>query len=259
MKTKTILTSAIVALVVCFSSSRADAQWGGGFGYRPWGGGYGYYRLSPLNTLGKVKVNVDINYSGDITQTDAALGNGAKRNPYGLVIGTNEMTKFMLTCIPNQDRRPSMGEPTTKMDFHKLVCSLEIRGVNLGDRLGRFASFEEEVSQVGRILVWLDSSRRYLLLDSADPARRRIEWPYASSVPPQRVYVQALENTQPGAAFLVTLELDDSNKTGVCRAFGEPAIWDRVLVSAHTPGIPKPYEDRTPVWVFTGGGVGNTK
>ena len=258
MKIKTILTAAIVTLIVCFSSSNAEAQWGawgGGIGYRTWAGRPWYMQ----NSIGKVKLNVDINFSGQINGSDNIGGNGAKRNPYGMVIGTNEMTKFAITCVPNQDRHRSVGEPTTKMDFHKLVCSLEIQGVNLGDRKGRFASFEEEAAQCGRILVWLDSSRRYLLLDSADPARRRVEWPYAASVPPARVYVQALENTQPGAAFLVTLELDDSNASGICRSFGEPAVWDRVLVSAHTPGIPKPYTDRTPVWVYTGGGVGNTK
>jgi hypothetical protein len=261
MKTKTFLITAAAALITCFSSTSAEAQWGGwgawggGLGNRSWGARY----LYQYNQIGKVKLDVDIDFSGEITGKDRFLGNGAKRNPYGLVIGTNEMTKFAITCIPNQDRRPSVGEPNTKMDFHKLVCSLEIQGVNLGDRKGRFASFEEEVAQCGRILVWLDSSRRYLLLDSADPARRRVEWPYYASVPPARVYVQALQDTQPGAAFLVTLELDDSNATGVCRAFGEPAVWDRVLVSSHTPGIPKPYVDRTPVWVYTGGGIGNTK
>lgn len=259
MKTKTILLAAFVALTTFFTTSEAEAQmggWGAGFGRPTWGGA----RWRGFDSIGKVRLDVDIDFSGFINGRDASRGNGAKRNPYGLVIGTNEMTKVAITCVPNQDRRPSIGEPTYKMDFHKLVCSMEIRGVNLGDKEGRFASFEEEVSQAGRILVWLDSSRRYLLLDSADPARRRVEWPYAASVPPERVYIQAVENTQPGAAFLVTLELDDSNSNGVSRALGEPAVWDRVLISAHTPGIPKPYIDRTPVWVFTGSGSGsNTK
>lgn len=257
MKTKTILATAIIALVSCFSTPDAKAQWGAwgsGYGFGGWGGGWGgwgyggWYGVNPA--LGEVKIDVDINFSGTIDYADRSLGNAEKRNPWGLVIGTNEMTKLMLKCKPNQDRRPSIGEPTTRMDFYKLVASLEVQGVNLADKKGRFKSYEEEVAHCGRVLVWLDSSRHYLLLDSSDPTRRRVEWPYASSVPPERVYVQAVAPTAPGSAFLVTYELDDSNKK--CKIFGEPAIWDRVLVSAHKPGMPKPFVDRTPVWVVTG-------
>ena len=254
MNMQKLITAAFVALITCLATSQADAQWGawgGGMGYRSWGHRY----WAP--EIGKVRLTVDINYSGTIRGLEGT--NEQKRNPYGLVIGTNEMTKFQILCEPNQSRRPSIGEPPERLPFYKLVCSLDIKGVNLADPKGRFNSFEEEVAQCGRILVWLDSSRRYLLLDSADPARRHVDWPYAMSVPPSRVYIQALSDTMPGAAFLVTLELDDSNLNGICRHFGDLASWDRVLVTAHTPGIPKPYEDRTPVWVATGGGAGNTK
>jgi hypothetical protein len=50
------------------------------------------------------------------------------------------------------------------------------------------------------------------------------------------------------------MELDDSNRHGLSKVFGEPAIWDRQLISVQVPGVhPKPWKDKTPVWVTTHG------
>jgi hypothetical protein len=150
-----------------------------------------------------------------------------------------------------------VGEPKVRLPFPVLVASLELRGINLANKKGRFSSFEDEVSACGRVLVWLDHTKRHLLLDSSDPARRRVEWPYASSVPPERVFIEGLKSTQPGSAFIVTFELDDSNRHGLSKIFSEPAIWDRQLLSVQLSGKnPKPWVDTSPVWV-TAGAKGN--
>jgi hypothetical protein len=142
-----------------------------------------------------------------------------------------------------------MGAPKIKMPFHLLVSSLEIRGVNLGRKDGKFATFEDEVATCGRVLVWLDHTKQYLLLDSADPERRRVEWPYSTSVPPERVFVEGVVPTQPGGAFYITMALDDSNRQGFSKFFSEPAVWDRQMISVKQPGVePKPWTDMSPVW-----------
>jgi|GEM_PF-2049433 len=268
MKTSKLTLLFTVAVFLGLGVKESSAQWGGGWGpaWGGWGPGWGSWGpgwswpggswnwQEPTNPIGRVKIEGDVNYSGKIDNLDIYMGNEPKRNPYGLIIGAGEMTKLILTCQPNAYRQPNVGEPKVRMDFYKLVSILEVRGVNLADRKGRFATFEEEIANSGRVLVWLDHTRRYLLLDSSDPTRRRVEWPWASSVLPERVFVEAVETTQPGAALIVTLELDDSNVTGIRRIFGEPAMWDRQMISVKVPGKPKPYVDRTPVWVSARGG-----
>ncbi|MEZ5384387.1 MAG: hypothetical protein R3F13_02605 [Prosthecobacter sp.] len=270
MKRSTFFLTLISFLLAGFGAQKANAQWGpigpigfsgGGWG-SSWGGGWGPSYVgwglggwsNQSNPLGRVQIQGDVNFSGKIDEVDAGMGNEPKRNPHGLIIGAGEMTKLILTCQPNAYRQRQVGEPKVKMDFYKLVSVLDVKGVNLGDKKGRFASFEDETATCGRVLVWLDSTRRHLLLDSSDPTRRRVEWQWASSVPPERVFVEAMSPTQPGGALIVTLELDDSNKRGFGKWFGEPAIWDRQLISVGTFGKPKPNIDRTPVWTVTGGG-----
>jgi hypothetical protein len=219
--------------------------WGGGYGFGEW---HQYQSISPL--MGKVEIRADVDYDAKIDFGDKQLGKEAKFNPYGLMVGSGELTKLLLTAQPNGDRNVTVGEPRVTMPFHILVASLEVRGVNLGDKRGRFKSFEQEVATCGRLLVWLDHNRKYLLLDSADPARRKVEWPFSSSVPPERVFVEGVMPTHPGGAFVVTLELDDSKRTWLSKFFySEPAIWDRQLITVHPKGVtPKPWKDNTPVW-----------
>jgi hypothetical protein len=264
MKTNKLLAAIFVLLAITTGASTANAQWGGwggfgpGFAYQGWGNYYPYaYYFSPnpySPYLGKVKIEGDVDYNKKIDSQDAALGNHPKKNPYGLVIGAGELTKLILTTQPNPDRQVQVGKPKVKLPFPILVASLEVRGINLGHKRGRFASFEDEVAASGRVLVWLDHTKRHLLLDSSDPARRRVEWPYANSVPPERVFVEGIVPSQPGSAFIVTLTLDDTNRKGLSKIFSEPAIWDRQLITVHVPGVhPKPWFDSSPVWVNTSG------
>lgn len=253
-------------LALCLiTAQRADAQvffgpqglsgLGPGWrGWSAWGGGYAigqWYHTRPSSPyLGRAEIKADVNYSSGIDRHDHDLGKDAKFNPYGLMLGSGELTKLLLTAAPNGDRNVTVGEPRVQLPFPVLVASLEVRGINLGHRKGRFASFEQEVATCGRVLVWLDHNRKYLLLDSADPARRRVEWPFASSIPPERVFVEGVTPTQPGGAFIVTLELDDSKRNPISAFFySEPAVWDRQLITVHPKGVtPKPWSDNTPVW-----------
>lgn len=254
MKTKSPLLAVCVFAATVFTAVTASAQWGNpvGFGWgptmmRP----SSYYRFygSRFGTMGQVKIASDLTYDTKINAYDANLGNAGKRNPYGLIVGSGEVSKLLLTCRPNADRQPGLGNPKIQMPFHLLVASLDIRGVNLSRKDGRFASFEEEVATCGRILVWLDHTKQYLLLDSADPERRRVEWPYSTSVPPERVFVEGVVPTQPGGGFYITMALDDSNRQGLSKLFGEPAVWDRQMISVKQPGVePKPWADPSPVW-----------
>ena len=264
MKINNLLFTFILTFAALSGASSVNAEWGGwggfgpGFAYQGWGNYYPYayyFGSSPYSPyLGKVKIEGDVNYSNTIDSTDASLGNHPKRNPHGLIIGAGELTKLILTTQPNPDRQIQVGKPKDKLPFPILVASLEIKGINLADKKGRFASFEEEVATSGRILVWLDHTKRNLLLDSSDPTRRRIEWPYASSVPPERVFVEGLTPCQPGSAFIITLELDDINRRGLSKIFSEPSIWDRQLITIQSPGKgQKPWSDRSPVWVSSNG------
>ncbi|WP_395752799.1 hypothetical protein [Prosthecobacter sp.] len=234
-----------------FSGGGWGSSWVGGYGgYSGWGApGYNVQ----TNPIGRVKIEGDVNFSGQINEADAAMGNEPKRNPYGLTVGAGEMTKLIMTCQPNAYRQRQVGEPKVRMDFYKLVTGLEIKGVNLGDKKGRFQNFEQETATCGRILVWMDSTRRQLLLDSADPSRRRVEWLWSATVPPERIFVEGVRPTNPGGAFIVTYELDDSNKKGISKWFGEPAVWDRQLITVGQVKVPKPKIDRTPTWTTVSG------
>ena len=109
---------------------------------------------------------------------------------------------------------------------------------------------EEEIYNCGRILVWSDETRTELLLDSSDMAKRTLMWPYSESAPLPHIYVEAVDPAQPGGAHIITWELDDSyGQNGFQRAFGEPAVWDRLMVTAQPSGVQKPFEDKSPAWV----------
>ncbi len=226
----------------------------GGFGI-----GWGYFPYQDL-TLGTVSLTGDFDYSGIIDGSDASQKENVKRNPPGLVVGSSELARVDLSVIPNASRQSDnkgVGSPKLKFLFHKTAVTLDLRPVNLASRRGRFASFEEEQSRSGRVLVWLDAGRKNLLLDSADLQRRRVEWPQSSSLPPRHVYVEGVAPGDSGTVILLTLLLDDNNLAPVAdKFFGEKASWDSLFlsVSPKTIGFTKPYFDKSPAWVSLSGG-----
>lgn len=241
------------------SALTAQAQWGWQSG-RQWGlqnlgsfppygnGWFGVSNGRQINPLGKMSISADLNRDGFIsTRGD----NNTKVTPPGLLIGTNEMTKLLLSCIPDPTSLPpKVGSPKVNMKYHKLALILDIRGVDLGVKSGKFKSLDREIEKCGRILVWADKTRQHLLLDSSDPLRRRLVWAYADSVPLPHVYVEGAQAAQPGGSYLITWELDDSfGQNAFQRFFGEPAVWDRLMVSVRPIGSDKPFIDNDPVWI----------
>jgi hypothetical protein len=236
----------------------AEAQWGwqngrntglgyytgGNYGWAGWGPGRGPRAFKPLGT---VSINADFNYDGLIR---GAEGRNLKMTPPGLVIGSDEMTKISLSSVPDPIWLPTLGDPKVNMKFHKLALILDVRGVDLGKKNGQFRSIEKEIEKCGRVLVWADKTRKHLLLDSSDPSRRRLVWAYADSVPLQHVYVEGVDAAQPGGAYLITWELDDSyGQNAFQRFFGDPSVWDRLMVSIRPTGNVKPLIDSDPVWI----------
>lgn len=243
--------SIITVALVLFSSQSATAQFGWQWGPQispGWGAGWRPgWGPRTSNVLGRVSINADFNYDSHIR---AGEGRDTKVAPPGLIVGTDEMAKIAISCIPSTDYLPKTGTPKVSMKFHKLSVILDVRGVDLGQKNGKFRSLNDELDKCGRVLIWADKSRKRLLLDSADPTRRRLMWPYSEVYPLPHLYVEGVQACRPGGAYIFTWELDDSNgQNWFKRMFGEPSVWDRMMLSVHPLGSKKPHVDNDPVWL----------
>jgi hypothetical protein len=115
--------------------------------------------------VAKLDLDADLSYDGIINGNDPADGGAFEQTPPGLVIGTGEMSRFLIRVSPY------------RVDFDgDVVITLEVAGINRDDESGQFQSLEHEVGNTGRVRVWKTPDRQQLLLDSADPNRRYIEW-----------------------------------------------------------------------------------
>jgi len=143
-----------------------------------WAGSYSKYYgqrrhafMDKERMIAKVDVDGDFNYDGVIDNADPADNGEFQQVPPGLVVGVGELTKVILRIRPYRvDHR---GEA---------VVVLQLDGINRGDVSGKFQTFDEENAATSQIRVWLESSRKTLLLDSRDPGRRRIEWTMDSTM-----------------------------------------------------------------------------
>lgn len=115
--------------------------------------------------IAKVDLDADLNYDGLINNEDPSDSGAFERTPPGLVVGVGELAKVIVRITPY--RVDYTGEA---------VISMELLGINRGDRAGTFASFEEEMAKTSRIRVWADAERQKLLLDSHDKSKQRVEW-----------------------------------------------------------------------------------
>lgn len=228
--------------------------WGPGWGY---GWPPGYFHKGKHWRVGKVDLDGDLNYD-NIVANDATDCGALETSPPGLVVGKGEMTKLVLRIAPNSITDESRrSHPEVNINFDKLVVSLDVRGINLSDKRGRFASFDEEVSRSGRIKVWSDENRSQLLLDSGDLNKRRIEWPMNLAEAPYSVYVEGVTPAVPGALNMVTLELDDSNRKGFFqKLWDEAAAWDSMLITCKKTGVPK-HSPEAPIPVIIISGYAN--
>lgn len=151
--------------------------------------------------IAKLDLDADLNMDGVIRQGDVRDSGAFEQTPPGLIIGVQEMSKVFIDVLPY------------RVDFQGYaVVSFEIIGVNRGSPTGEFASFEEEQAAVGRVRVWKDAERKTLLLDSADPNKRVVEFSveamrYPANLPmaiPRTLYV---EGVKPSGKYLGDIRL----------------------------------------------------
>jgi hypothetical protein len=218
------------------------------YAYGPFMFGIGSYFPTQDRTLGTVTIAADTNYDGVLNGSDVVESPNVKRNPPGLIVGVRELARVDLSVVHNASRQTN-GSPNLKYLYHKTAAILDLRSINLGHRRGRFNSFEEEQSRCGRVLVWLEPTRKTLLLDSSDPERRRVQWPAATSLPPKHVYVEGVSSGDSGTVMLLSLLLDDTHLTPTWdKLFGEKACWDALMFSVCPSPRSKPFMDNPVVW-----------
>jgi hypothetical protein len=236
MKTKySIITLAILLL----SQSEAFAWPPGGFG-PGWSfsrvPGSRAWRTTPGNGVfaGDVTLTFDANNDGKINAKD----NGKSYLPIktrtpGLPLWGNGLLKLSFDAISIQPAPNANYHRNPGFKDYKTVASLEISGINLLARSGKFSSFENEYDACGRVKVWLDAGRTKLLLDSGDYRLRRVEWLLAEGPVPEFLYVEATSPGRSGAAFRLTGSVDDSNQNLVLdNVLGRRTAFDHIIVSA---------------------------
>jgi hypothetical protein len=132
--------------------------------HRYYGQNVTYYRDSE-RSVAKIDVDADLNYDGSISNEDPADGGAFENTPPGLVVGVGELSKLILRLRPY------------RIDYQgDVVVTIEITGINRGAKSGKFESFEQEKSSVGRLRVWKDANKKILLLDSGDSNKRTHEF-----------------------------------------------------------------------------------
>jgi hypothetical protein len=239
MKTK---YSIIALAVLLLSQSEAFAWPPGGFGpgwsFSRVPGGRAW-RTIPGNGVfaGDVALTYDANKDGKITAKDKnkAYLPLKTRTPGMSLWGKNllrlgfEATAILPAPHPNNHRQPGFQD-------YKTIASLEISGINLLARSGKFVSFEEEYNACGRVKVWLDASRTRLLLDSGDYRHRRVEWLLAEGPVPAYIYVETTAPGRAGSAFRLTASVDDSNQNIILDdVLGRKTAYDHIILNA-VPG-----------------------
>ena len=140
--------------------------------------------------VAKLDMDADLSYDGVIDGSDPADGGAFEQTPPGLVLGREELSRFLVRVNPY------------RIDFDgEAVLTLEVAAINRDAASGKFDSFEKEVAATGRIRVWKNADRKELLLDSGDPNRRFVEWvadhrAYPANLPsiyPRFFYVEGVK------------------------------------------------------------------
>lgn len=171
--------------------------------------------------IAKLDLDGDMNYDGAIDNSDPADNGAFEQTPPGLVLGEGELTKFILRLRPY--RVDYAGE---------VVVTVEVAGINRGDRSGEFGSIDEELSSTGRIRVWSNAAKTELLLDSGDINKRYHEWimdqtVYPANLPevvPRTFYVEGVDASPRYMGDVRLLVTVSHRKRGASR--GEPFIYD---------------------------------
>ncbi len=142
--------------------------------------------------IAKLDMDADMNQDGVLSNTDPADNGSFESTPPGLVLGKGELSRFVIRLIPY------------RVDFDgEVVVTLEVEGINRGDRSGEYATLEEEMANSGHVRVWRDKTKQELLIDSRDPAKRVVEFTtdyktYPYNLPlavPRFVYVEGVKES----------------------------------------------------------------
>lgn len=188
---------------------------------------YGQYRnqfRDQERRIARIDLDADLNYDGTIDNSDPADSGAFEQTPPGLVIGEGESSKFIIRLTPY------------RVDYEgAAVVTMEVVGINRGDKTGEFASLDEEIAQTSQVRVWADAGKRKLLLDSQDPARRWVEWSiesesYPANIPnivPRTVYVEGVSanGSYPGdCRVLVTVSHRGKNEAAPPVEYGGKTI-----------------------------------
>lgn len=139
--------------------------------------------------LAKLDIDGDMNYDGKIDNYDPADNGAFQQTPPGLVVGKGEMSKLIIRLTPY------------RVDFQgEAVVTLEVAGINRSKKSGEFKNLDDELTSTGTIKIWRDLSKKELLIDSTNPAKRFCEWAvddtkYPANLPgivPRTVYVEGI-------------------------------------------------------------------
>lgn len=212
--------------------------------------------------IAKLDLDADLNMDGVIRQGDPRDSGAFESTPPGLILGVGELSKIVVNLIPY------------RIDFEgDVVVGFEVCGINRAAADGTFASFEEEQRAVGRIRVWRDSTKKELLLDSADPSKRLAEFSvdamrYPANLPasiPRTVYVEGVRQS---GAYLGDLRLlatvshrsrSDSPNTSPERKLNPPiklfrTSFDHILITIEQHPAKKEFVNNNAegVWVTPG-------
>jgi hypothetical protein len=184
--------------------------------------------------VAKLDMDADLSYDGVIDGSDPADGGAFEQTPPGLVIGTGELSRFLVRVNPY------------RIDFEgSAVLTLEVAAINRDAVSGRFDSFDQEVAATGRIRVWKNADCKELLLDSADPQKRFVEWvadhrAYPANLPsiyPRFFYVEGVKASPKHKGDLRVLVTISHRVEGESReaAYGR---WVSASTSAKDSGSP---------------------
>lgn len=190
--------------------------------------------------IAKLDMDADMNHDGTISNVDPADNGAFEATPPGMILGVKEMTRVIIRLIPY------------RIDFDgEVVVTLEVEGINRSAKSGEFASLDEELASMGHIRVWRDATKKDLLLDSRDPAKRVVEFAtqyktYPYNLPlevPRFVFVEGV-STSPIHTGDIRLLVTCSH-----RAIGEPAYAELSGKSGKSGKIAEPAaEEKQPIF-----------
>lgn len=185
--------------------------------------------------IAKLDMDADMNQDGTISNTDPADNGAFEATPPGVILGSGELTRVVIRLLPY------------RIDFDgEVVVTLEVEGINRSVKTGDFASFDEELASMGHIRVWKDSTKKNLLLDSRDPAKRVVEFTtqyktYPYNLPlevPRFVFVEGVSPSP--------IHTGDIRLLVTCshRAIGEPTYVDLASGKASAKFVEPPPEEK---------------